>query len=110
MQKHHLLVVAFGILFLFIIQSAGTLVESIYILDLMNSNLDEKSAGGVVFLCAIAPASRLQKGSASTGMDSFRLVAHLPWADSVPQHRWTVTYSCPSGTRMISFGITSTKR
>jgi endonuclease/exonuclease/phosphatase family metal-dependent hydrolase len=49
MQKPHLLVIVFGILFLFIIQSAGTLVEAIYILDLMNSNLDEKALGILFF-------------------------------------------------------------
>ena len=49
MQKHHFLIVAFGILILFFIQSAGTLVESIYILDLMNSNLDEKALGVLFF-------------------------------------------------------------
>src|SRR4030066_2198037 len=49
MKKSHLLVIVFGILFLFIIQSAGTLVESIYILDLMNSNLDEKALGVLFF-------------------------------------------------------------
>jgi endonuclease/exonuclease/phosphatase family metal-dependent hydrolase len=49
MKKDHLLVIVFGILFLFIIQSAGTLVESIYILDLMNSNLDEKALGVLFF-------------------------------------------------------------
>ena len=49
MKKSHLLVIAFGILLLFIIQSAGTLVESIYILDLMNSNLDEKALGVLFF-------------------------------------------------------------
>jgi endonuclease/exonuclease/phosphatase family metal-dependent hydrolase len=49
MKKPALLVLVFAILFLFIIQSAGTLVESIYILDLMNSNLDEKALGLLFF-------------------------------------------------------------
>jgi endonuclease/exonuclease/phosphatase family metal-dependent hydrolase len=49
MKKSLLLVIAFAILFLFIIQSIGTLVESIYILDLMNSNLDEKALGVLFF-------------------------------------------------------------
>jgi endonuclease/exonuclease/phosphatase family metal-dependent hydrolase len=49
MKKTTLLVLVFAILFLFIIQSAGTLVESIYILDLMNSNLDEKALGVLFF-------------------------------------------------------------
>lgn len=49
MKKFPLLIIAFGILFLVVIQSAGTLVESIYILDLMNSNLDEKALGVLFF-------------------------------------------------------------
>jgi len=49
MRKSLLTVIAFAILFLFIIQSIGTLVESIYILDLMNSNLDEKALGVLFF-------------------------------------------------------------
>lgn len=43
------LIVGFAIILLFLIQSAGVLVESIYILDLMNTSLDEKAAG-VLFL------------------------------------------------------------
>jgi endonuclease/exonuclease/phosphatase family metal-dependent hydrolase len=49
MKKIPLLVLAFGILFLLFIQSAGTLVESIYILDLLNSKLDEKVLGVLFF-------------------------------------------------------------
>jgi endonuclease/exonuclease/phosphatase family metal-dependent hydrolase len=49
MKKSPILIIAFAILFLFIIQSIGTLVESIYILDLMNSNLDEKALGVLFF-------------------------------------------------------------
>ena len=45
MKKSHLVILAFGISFLFLIQLAGTLVESIYILDLMNTSLDEKALG-----------------------------------------------------------------
>ncbi len=44
MKRTHI-ILAFAIAFLFIIQSAGTLVESIYILDLMNTNLDAKVLG-----------------------------------------------------------------
>jgi endonuclease/exonuclease/phosphatase family metal-dependent hydrolase len=53
MKKSHLLIIAFGIIFLFIIQAAGTLVESIYILDLMNSNLDEKVLGVLFFFAPL---------------------------------------------------------
>lgn len=45
--------IAFSLLFLFLIQLAGTLVESIYILDLMNTSLDEKVLGLLFFF---APA------------------------------------------------------
>jgi endonuclease/exonuclease/phosphatase family metal-dependent hydrolase len=49
MKKNYLLIIGFAILILFIIQSAGTLVESIYILDLMNSSLDAKALGVLFF-------------------------------------------------------------
>jgi endonuclease/exonuclease/phosphatase family metal-dependent hydrolase len=49
MKKNYSIILVFGITFLFFIQLAGTLVESIYILDLMNSNLDEKAAGVLFF-------------------------------------------------------------
>lgn len=53
MKKHHLIVIALGIYFLFLIQLAGTLVESIYILDLMNTTLDEKALGLLFFFSPI---------------------------------------------------------
>lgn len=43
------LVIAFGIFFLFFIQMAGILIESIYILDLMNTSLDAKVLGLLFF-------------------------------------------------------------
>jgi endonuclease/exonuclease/phosphatase family metal-dependent hydrolase len=49
MKKSLLLTIAFAILVLFIIQSTGTLVESIYILDLMTSGLDAKVLGVLFF-------------------------------------------------------------
>ncbi len=49
MKKSPILILAFGILLLYFIQSAGTLVESIYILDLMNSRLDAKVLGVLFF-------------------------------------------------------------
>ncbi|HSB66687.1 MAG TPA: hypothetical protein VLD65_08910, partial [Anaerolineales bacterium] len=49
LKKSHILILAFAILILFIIQSAGTLVESIYILDLMTSGLDAKALGVLFF-------------------------------------------------------------
>src|SRR5512139_457537 len=53
MKKPFLLIVLFAVLFLFIFQSIGTLVESIYILDLMNSNLDEKALGVLFFFAPL---------------------------------------------------------
>ena len=53
MKKTYLVVIAFGIFFLFLIQMAGSLVESIYILDLMNTSLDEKALGVLFFFSPI---------------------------------------------------------
>jgi endonuclease/exonuclease/phosphatase family metal-dependent hydrolase len=49
MKKIFPVIIAFAIVFLFFIQAAGTLVESIYILDLMNTNLDAKVLGLLFF-------------------------------------------------------------
>ncbi len=49
MNKPYFYAVSFAILCLFTIQLAGTLVESIYILDLLNTNLDEKALGLLFF-------------------------------------------------------------
>jgi endonuclease/exonuclease/phosphatase family metal-dependent hydrolase len=53
MKKPYLVVIAFGIFFLFLIQMAGSLVESIYILDLMNTSLDEKALGVLFFFSPV---------------------------------------------------------
>ena len=53
MKKPFLVVIAFGIFFLFFIQMAGSLVESIYILDLMNTSLDEKALGVLFFFSPV---------------------------------------------------------
>ena len=53
MKKSVLHTLAFGILFLFFIQMAGTLVESIYILDLMHTSLDEKALGVLFFFTPV---------------------------------------------------------
>ncbi len=50
MKRNYLLMLAFAILILFIIQMAGTLVESIYIIDLMTTGLDEKALGVLFFV------------------------------------------------------------
>jgi endonuclease/exonuclease/phosphatase family metal-dependent hydrolase len=49
MKKYPPLILFFGILLLFFFQSTGTLVESIYILDLLNSRLDAKVLGVLFF-------------------------------------------------------------
>jgi endonuclease/exonuclease/phosphatase family metal-dependent hydrolase len=49
MKKSSLSTITFGILFLLFIQLAGTLVESIYLLDLLHSTLDEKVLGVLFF-------------------------------------------------------------
>ena len=53
MKKPQVIVIAFGIFFLFLIQMAGSLVESIYILDLMNTSLDEKAMGLLFFFSPV---------------------------------------------------------
>ncbi len=49
MKKHVISVTVFALFFLFFIQMAGTLVQSIYILDLMNTSLDARAAGVLFF-------------------------------------------------------------
>ncbi len=53
MKKNGSIVLTFAILILFFIQLAGTLVESIYILDLMNSSLDAKVLGVLFFFTPV---------------------------------------------------------
>ncbi|MBI9051384.1 MAG: endonuclease/exonuclease/phosphatase family protein [Anaerolineaceae bacterium] len=53
MKKSTFLITAFGILFLFFIQLSGTLVESIYLLDLLHSKLDEKVLGVLFFFAPL---------------------------------------------------------
>ncbi len=49
MKKNSLLIISLGIIFLSFIQLAGTLVESIYLLDLLHSTLDAKVVGVLFF-------------------------------------------------------------
>jgi len=53
MKKAYPIVIAYGLFFLFLIQLAGTLVESIYILDLMNTSLDAKALGVLFFFSPV---------------------------------------------------------
>jgi endonuclease/exonuclease/phosphatase family metal-dependent hydrolase len=53
MKKSFPIILVFAILFLFFIQAAGTLVESIYILDLMNTSLDAYALGVLFFFTPV---------------------------------------------------------
>jgi endonuclease/exonuclease/phosphatase family metal-dependent hydrolase len=53
MKKTTVFVIPLAIYFLFLIQLAGSLVESIYILDLMNTSLDEKALGVLFFFSPV---------------------------------------------------------
>jgi endonuclease/exonuclease/phosphatase family metal-dependent hydrolase/uncharacterized membrane protein YjfL (UPF0719 family) len=53
MKKTFPIILTFAVIFLFFIQAAGTLVESIYILDLMNLNLDTKVLGLFFFFAPV---------------------------------------------------------
>jgi endonuclease/exonuclease/phosphatase family metal-dependent hydrolase len=53
MKKNLPFILAFAVIFLFFIQAVGTLVESIYILDLMNLNLDTKVLGLLFFFLPV---------------------------------------------------------
>lgn len=53
MRKNISVTIALGIIFLFFIQMAGSLVESIYILDLLNTQLDEKVLGLLFFFTPV---------------------------------------------------------
>jgi endonuclease/exonuclease/phosphatase family metal-dependent hydrolase len=53
MKKSYAFIIAFALFFLFFIQMAGILVESIYILDLMNTNLDAKVLGLLFFFAPV---------------------------------------------------------
>ncbi|NSW54152.1 MAG: endonuclease/exonuclease/phosphatase family protein [Anaerolineae bacterium] len=49
MKSDHLRIALFAVLFLFLLQLSGTLIESIYILDLLNTTLDAKALGLLFF-------------------------------------------------------------
>lgn len=53
MKKPFFTAALWGIFFLFLVQMMGTLVESIYILDLMNTSLDEKALGLLFFFAPV---------------------------------------------------------
>lgn len=53
MNKQHRNIFAFALIFLFFIQMAGVLIESIYIIDLMNTSLDAKVLGLLFFFTPV---------------------------------------------------------
>ena len=53
MKKTYSIILTFAVIFLFFIQAVGTLIESIYILDLMNLNLDSKVLGLLFFFTPV---------------------------------------------------------
>jgi endonuclease/exonuclease/phosphatase family metal-dependent hydrolase len=63
LKKTFPVILAFAIVFLFLIQAAGTLVESIYILDLMNTNLDAKVLGVLFFFTPLLVIPFIKKYS-----------------------------------------------
>lgn len=75
MKKPYFLLIALGIFFLFLIQMAGTLVESIYILDLMNTSLDEKVLGLLFFFTPVLLFAYRAKRPALTGWILFGILA-----------------------------------
>jgi len=81
MQKSHIMIMIYALIFLFFVQMAGTLVESIYILDLLNTALDEKVLGLLFF---------------------FTPVLLIPWRDKIPGWLIGIVFS----TLFISRGLT----
>lgn len=53
MKKSVLPILTFGIFFLFLLQTAGSLVESIYILELLKTSMDEKALGVLFFFSPV---------------------------------------------------------
>jgi endonuclease/exonuclease/phosphatase family metal-dependent hydrolase len=74
MKKNSLLILISAILLLFLIQSAGTLVESIYILDLLNTSLDEKALGILFFFTPLLALPFFRKFPRSLGWALFGLL------------------------------------
>ena len=74
MKKTSAIIVFFTILILFTIQMAGTLVESIYILDLMNSRLDSKILGVLFFFTPVLALPFFRKSPRVLGWALFGLL------------------------------------
>ncbi len=74
MKKTSAIIVFFAILILFTIQMAGTLVELIYILDLMNSRLDAKILGVLFFFTPVLALPFFRKSPRVLGWALFGLL------------------------------------
>jgi endonuclease/exonuclease/phosphatase family metal-dependent hydrolase len=83
MKKNFAIIIAFAVTILFFIQLAGTLVESIYILDLMNLQLDARALGVLFFFAPVLLFPLFKKFSRQTAwtMGAILLVARgvLPY-------------------------------
>jgi endonuclease/exonuclease/phosphatase family metal-dependent hydrolase len=89
MKRNSLLILALGILFLSFIQLAGTLVESIYLLDLLHSSLDAKVAGVAFFFTPLLLLPFYKKWPRGLLWFSFALLfvtrSILPWLKVFPR-------------------------
>ena len=84
MQKNYSFVILFAIFFLFFIQMTGTLVELIYILDLMNTALDEKALGLLFFFSPILLAVPAHRKQGPLGLGRIFPAVRGPRPDPVP--------------------------
>ncbi len=89
MKKEYGLIAALGILFLLFIQLAGTLVESIYLMDLLHSGLDAKILGVLFFFTPLLLLPFYKKFQSSLLWLSFGLLfitrGILPYLDVMPR-------------------------
>ncbi len=86
MKKTFPIIIAYAITLLFFIQAAGTLVESIYILDLMNTNLDAKVLGLLFFFVPLLLIPFFKKFSLTLVWITFAVLllsrSLLPWLNT----------------------------
>jgi len=75
MKRKSFLIIAFSIIFLNFIQMAGTLVESIYLLDLLHSTLDAKVVGVLFFFTPLLLIPFYKRWSKGLLWFSFTLLA-----------------------------------
>jgi len=89
MKRNSLLILAFGIIFLSFIQMAGTLVESIYLLDLLHSSLDAKVVGVLFFFTPLLLLPFYKKFPRGLLWISFAVLlvtrSILPWLKVLPR-------------------------